>query len=63
MPSANLTVAPTVFVVLAKENIKKRPLYTKFFFFEYFKGDRDGIYTKEAKENLQMIICNATQSK
>ena len=59
----NLMVAPTAFVVLAKENIEKRPLYTKCLFFEYTKGDRDGIHTKEAKENLQTILYNATQSK
>ena len=63
MPSMNLMVAPTAFVLLAKENIEKRPLCTKCLFFEYTKGDRDGIHTKEAKENLQTILYNATQSK
>ena len=32
MPSMNLTVAPTAFVVLAKETIEKYPFHTKFFF-------------------------------
>ena len=48
---------------LAKETIEKRPLYTKFLFFEYTKGDRDGIHTKEPKESLQAILYNAAQSK
>ena len=66
MPSINLTVAPTAFMVdpiLAKENIGKCPLYTKFLFFEYTKGDRDGIHMEEAKGSLQTILYNATQSK
>ena len=53
MPSVTLAVAPTAFVVLAKENIEKRSLYIKSLFFEYTKGDHDGIHTKEAKETYR----------
>ena len=44
-------------LVLPQENIEKRLLYTKFLFFEYTKGGRNGIHTKEAEENLQVIQC------
>ena len=63
MPSMNFTVPPTAFEVLAKEIIETRSLYIKFLFFEYTKGDRDGIHTTEAKENLQAILYDVTQSK
>ena len=64
----NLTVAPTAFVIdpiTQRKHWKTPCLYYVFILWIilYTKGDRDGIHTEEAKENLQTILYNATQSK
>ena len=66
MSSMNLTVAPTAFVVLAKENIEKRPLYIQR---SYPLNNTikaivmESIPKKSIKESLQAILHDATQSK